>query len=132
MGIFLITDWIDCMMTGNDISCKLDIEVQPDASAPAVRYLRGGRELKNDSRTKITTQGNKSTMMIRRSRFTDEAKYTAILEQDGVQVDEATWSVFVKGKFLWTIYFIFYAIIKSPEEVFSLMFEFSALLMKGT
>ncbi|XP_052706840.1 twitchin-like isoform X1 [Crassostrea angulata] len=81
---------------GNDISCKLDIEVQPDAPAPAVKYLRGGRELKNDSRTKITTQGNKSTMMIRRSRFTDEAKYTAILEQDGVQVDEATWSVFVK------------------------------------
>lgn len=93
-------------MTGNDISCKLDIEVQPDAPAPAVKYLRGGRELKNDSRTKITTQGNKSTMMIRRSRFTDEAKYTAILEQDGVQVDEATWSVFVKGNFLFSWYCI--------------------------
>lgn len=83
---------------GNDISCKLDIEVQSDAPAPAVRYLRAGRELKNDSRTKIITSGNKSSLQIRRSRFTDEAKYTAILEQEGVPVDEATWSVFVKGK----------------------------------
>jgi hypothetical protein len=77
---------------------KLDIDVQSDAPAPAVRYLRAGRELKNDSRTKIITQGNKSSLQIRRSRFTDEAKYTAILEQEGVPVDELTWSVFVKGE----------------------------------
>ena len=60
--------------------------------------MRGKRELKDDSRTKIQTNGDKSTMKIKRSRFTDEAKYTVILEQEGVEVDQATWSVFVKGQ----------------------------------
>lgn len=68
------------MMIGNDISCKLDIEVQFDVFVFVVKYLRGGRELKNDSRIKIIIQGNKSIMMIRRLRFIDEVKYIVILE----------------------------------------------------
>ena len=40
----------------------------------------------------------KSTLEIKKTRLTDEAKYTVNLEQDGVITDTATFSVFIKGK----------------------------------
>jgi hypothetical protein len=41
-----------------------------------------------------------STLEIKKTRLTDEAKYTVNLEQDGVITDSATFSVFIKGWFI--------------------------------
>ncbi|XP_076471204.1 twitchin-like [Babylonia areolata] len=78
---------------------KLDVEVQLDGKPmPNVRYLRAGREIREDSRVTIKTMADraKSTLTIKKAKYTDEAKYTINLEQDGVITDSATFSLFVK------------------------------------
>ena len=79
---------------------KVDIFVDLDGKPmPNVRFLRAGRELREDSRIVISTNKSKgkSTLEIKKARMQDEAKYTVNLEQDGVVTDSATFSVFIKG-----------------------------------
>ncbi|KAL8565323.1 hypothetical protein ACOMHN_029019 [Nucella lapillus] len=78
---------------------KLDVELQLDGKPmPTVRYLRAGRELREDSRVSIATNNDraKTTLTIKKAKSTDEAKYTINLEHNGVITDTATFSVFVK------------------------------------
>ena len=82
-------------------SMKVEIEVAMDGKPmPNVHYLRAGRELREDSRISISTDksSGKSRLEIKKTRLTDEAKYTVNLEQDGVITDMATFSVFIKGQ----------------------------------
>ncbi|XP_070200689.1 twitchin-like isoform X4 [Littorina saxatilis] len=78
---------------------KMNIEVALDGKPmPTVKYLRAGREMRDDSRIAIRHDkvAGKSTLEIKKTRQTDDAKYTVNLEQDGVITDTATFSVFVK------------------------------------
>ncbi|KAL8579173.1 hypothetical protein ACOMHN_010757 [Nucella lapillus] len=78
---------------------RMDVEVALDGKPmPSVHFIRAGRELKEDSRVSFYTdkQMGIRTLEIRKTRLTDEAKYTVNLEQDGVITDTATFSVFIK------------------------------------
>ncbi|XP_069132541.1 twitchin-like isoform X9 [Argopecten irradians] len=84
------------IVEGDPIKVDVQINVQDGAASPVVRFMKGKRELKNDSRTNIVQDKASAKLVMQKSRFADEAKYTAQLMQDGVTVDEMTWSVFVK------------------------------------
>ncbi|XP_021346443.1 twitchin-like isoform X8 [Mizuhopecten yessoensis] len=84
------------IVEGDPIQVDLEINVQDGAASPVVRFMKGKREMKNDSRTNIVQGKASAKFVMQKSRFADEAKYTAQLMQDGVKVDEITWSVFVK------------------------------------
>lgn len=66
---------------------------------PGVKFFRAGRELREDTRTAIVLdEKNKTaTLKIKKTRTTDEAKYTVNLEQGGAVTDTGTFSVFIKG-----------------------------------
>ena len=65
---------------------------------PAVRFFRAGRELREDTRTAISADpSGRVTLLIKKTRIADEAKYSVVLEQDGVSTDTATFSIFIKG-----------------------------------
>lgn len=83
---------------GDDLSVKIPVDVQDGVPEPKIRFYKGSRELKNDSRVTITDKPFGSILQIKKTRFPDEAKYTAVLEQGGTPVDQATFSVFIKGK----------------------------------
>ena len=71
----------------------------PDLPPPSIKFYKAGREIREDSRSKFILKNNLALLQIQKSRFTDEAKYTLTLEQDGVVVDKCVWSVFIKGMF---------------------------------
>lgn len=76
---------------------KIPIEVLPDLPPPAIKFFRAGREIREDSRTNFGLRENQALLQVQKTRFTDEAKYSLILEQGGVVVDKVVWSVFIKG-----------------------------------
>ena len=84
---------------GDDLRVVCPIDVKEGVPAPSVRFYRGKRELKDDTRTRIIHKEQGSALNINKARFTDESKYTVVVEQDGIPVDQATFSVFVKGLF---------------------------------
>ncbi|XP_059156398.1 twitchin-like isoform X4 [Physella acuta] len=80
---------------GNDllVSVTADPKGKPP---PVIKFYRGPRELKDDSRVSIKVNGLTSTLGIKRTRQTDEAKYTVNIESEGAITDTATFSVFIK------------------------------------
>ncbi|KAJ8299697.1 hypothetical protein KUTeg_023757 [Tegillarca granosa] len=84
------------LIEGDDLSVKIPVDVQDGVPEPKIRFYKGNRELKNDSRVTITEKPFGSILQIKKTRFPDEAKYTAVLEQGGTPVDQATFSVFIK------------------------------------
>lgn len=80
---------------------KITVTADPKGKpAPAIKFYRGPRELKDDSRVSIRVDGLSSTFGIKRTRLTDEAKYTVNIESEGAITDTATFSVFIKGNFV--------------------------------
>ncbi|XP_055900297.1 twitchin-like isoform X6 [Biomphalaria glabrata] len=80
---------------GDDL--KITVTADPKGKpAPAIKFYRGPRELKDDSRVSIRVDGLSSTFGIKRTRLTDEAKYTVNIESEGAITDTATFSVFIK------------------------------------
>ena len=77
---------------------KITCDVVPDLPPPIIKFYRANREIREDSRTNFGMSDNKAMMQIKKTRFTDEAKYMLTLEQEGVIVDKVTWSVFIKGR----------------------------------
>ena len=86
-------------IVGEDLKVNCALDVKPGLQAPNVKFFRGKRELKDDTRTRIIHKDQGSSLNINKARFSDESKYTVIVEQEGVPVDQATFSVFVKGLF---------------------------------
>ena len=78
------------------VEIEVDLQGKP---MPVVRFYRGGRELREDSRTSMASDKDlgKASLEVRRIRSTEEAKYTVTLEQDGSVTDTATFTVFIKG-----------------------------------
>ena len=76
---------------------KIACDVLPDLPPPVIKFYRANREIREDSRTNYGMMDNQAMMQIKKTRFTDEAKYSLTLEQDGIVVDKVTWSVFIKG-----------------------------------
>ena len=64
----------------------------------AIRFYRGTRELKDDSRCTIKTTESSASLSIKKTRLTDEAKYSVQVESEGCITDQATFSVFIKGE----------------------------------
>lgn len=88
--------WLHVYSLGDDL--KMTVTVDPRGKpAPIIRFYRGTRELKDDSRVTIRTDGFSSSFSIKRTRQTDEAKYTVNIESEGAITDSATFSVFIKG-----------------------------------
>ena len=88
----------DVLVSGQTM--RMDVEVALDGKPmPIVRFLRAGRELKEDSRVSFFTDevAGVHTLEIKKTRLTDEAKYLVNLEADGFVTDSATFSVFIKG-----------------------------------
>ncbi|CAL1540886.1 unnamed protein product, partial [Lymnaea stagnalis] len=80
---------------GDDL--KVTVTADPKGKPPpAIKFYRGPRELKDDSRVTITVDGLTSILGIKRTRITDEAKYTVNIESEGAITDTATFSVFIK------------------------------------
>ena len=84
-------------LSGDPLRVKIACDVLPDLPPPIIKFYRANRELREDSRTNYGMMDNQAMMQIKKTRFTDEAKYSLTLEQDGVVVDKVTWSVFIKG-----------------------------------
>ncbi|XP_071120619.1 twitchin-like isoform X18 [Mytilus edulis] len=84
------------IVEGEDLKVNCALDVKPGLQAPNVKFFRGKRELKDDTRTRIIHKDKGSSLNINKARFSDESKYTVIVEQEGVPVDQATFSVFVK------------------------------------
>lgn len=76
---------------------KAKINLAPNMSAPEAKFFRAGRQLKEDSRTNIGVLNDLALLKLAKTRFTDEAKYKVQILQDGAVVDEADFSVFIKG-----------------------------------
>ena len=88
---------LSTLTSGDDL--KLTVDVDPKGKAShVVKFYRGVRELRDDSRVSISHKGNSSTLGIKRTRLTDEAKYTVNVESEGAITDTATFSVFIKGE----------------------------------
>lgn len=84
------------ILPGDDL--KLTVTVDPKGKpTPVVKFYRGPRELKDDSRVSVKADGLTSTLGIKRTRLTDESKYTVNIESEGAITDTATFSVFIKG-----------------------------------
>ncbi|KAH9502720.1 hypothetical protein Btru_069595 [Bulinus truncatus] len=80
---------------GDDL--RVSVTADPRGKpAPLIKFYRGPRELKDDSRVSIRTDGLTSIFGIKRTRQTDEAKYTVNIESEGAITDTATFSVFIK------------------------------------
>ncbi|XP_071104533.1 twitchin-like isoform X3 [Haliotis cracherodii] len=75
------------------VKFKLDLQGKP---LPSVRIFRAGREVREDTRTSIVSDKNNCYLEIKKTRIQDEAKYSVVLEQNGMKTDEATFSVFIK------------------------------------
>ncbi|CAC5385763.1 unnamed protein product [Mytilus coruscus] len=84
------------IIEGEDLRVSCALDVKPGLQAPNVKFFRGKRELKDDTRTRIIHKDQGSSLNINKARFSDESKYTVVVEQEGVPVDQATFSVFVK------------------------------------
>ena len=82
---------------GEPLRVKIACDVLPDLPPPVIKFYRANREIREDSRTNYGMMDNQAMMQIKKTRFTDEAKYSMTIEQDGVVVDKVTWSVFIKG-----------------------------------
>jgi len=76
----------------------------PDLPPPVVKFFRAGREIREDSRSNFGLAHQQAMLQVKKTRFSDEAKYTLQLEQEGTVVDKVVWSVFIKGKFLSNLY----------------------------
>lgn len=76
---------------------KIPLEVLPDMPLPSIKFFRAGREIREDSRTNFGMRDDQALLQVKKTRFTDEAKYSLILEQGGIVVDKVVWSVFIKG-----------------------------------
>ncbi|XP_041366543.1 twitchin-like isoform X3 [Gigantopelta aegis] len=84
------------IVEGDNLKVDLEIDLQ-GKPMPAIRFYRAGRELREDTRTAISTDpSGKATLLIKKTRITDEAKYSVVLEQDGMSTDTATFSIFIK------------------------------------
>ncbi len=68
---------------------------------PKVKFYRAGREIINDTRSNININDMLAcaSLQIQKTRIQDEAKYSVSIEQDGVTWDQASFSVFIKGKY---------------------------------
>ena len=86
------------IFSGDPLRVKITCDVVPDLPPPIIKFYRANREIREDSRTNFGMSDNKAMMQIKKTRFTDEAKYMLTLEQEGVIVDKVTWSVFIKGR----------------------------------
>ncbi|KAL3842488.1 hypothetical protein ACJMK2_020494, partial [Sinanodonta woodiana] len=85
------------IIEGDTMKIEIPLDLAAGVEPPVVKFFRAARELRNDSRTTITYEpSGVAVLQVKKTRLPDEAKYTVILEQAGVSVDEATWSVFIK------------------------------------
>jgi hypothetical protein len=77
---------------------KIPLDIVPDLPPPSIKFWRAGREIREDSRTNFGLRDNQALLQVQKTRFTDEAKYSLTVEQEGVVVDKVVWSVFIKGR----------------------------------
>lgn len=105
--------------------------VLPGMTPPTIKFTRGLRELKDDSRTTVNFTDTTGAITIKKCKYTDEAKYSAILEIDGREIDKITWSVFVKGNrqfFLEVVLFINLLVVQDCVDNFvCVVFRYSAI-----
>ncbi|XP_052800015.1 twitchin-like isoform X4 [Mya arenaria] len=84
------------IIEGEPLRMRIGLEVLPDKPLPSIKFFRAGREIREDSRTNYGIKDNQALLQVKKTRFTDEAKYMLQLEQEGVVVDKVVWSVFIK------------------------------------